>query len=251
MALVSDILTLLLAAYTVLVEPFLRTNFYRNLKKSLATDPHARLLYYRTQLLWEWSWVVLIIIIFIPRPQPLLQLGLIVPGLLGWVIMAALLLGVALSTWLIRRNPRLLQNMQHSLEPSAPLLPSNPQERKWFALTAITAGICEELLYRGFLLNFLALTFPGLDFLLASIISGIVYGLSRAYLGGRGILQNSLNGFSFAVVFFLSGNLISAVNSNQPVGIVGCLIPAMVFHALAELRTMFLWQPGPQVKKAK
>jgi membrane protease YdiL (CAAX protease family) len=251
MALFSDILTLLLAAYTVLVEPFLRTNFYRNLKKALTTDPNARLLFYRTQVLWEWSWVVLIIIIFIPRPQPLLQLGITMPGLLGWIIMAALLLGVALSTWLIRRNPRALQNMQRSLESSAVLLPSTAQERKWFAAGAITAGICEELLYRGFLLNFMAITFPGLDFLLASIISGIVYGLSRAYLGGRGILQNSLNGFSFAVVFFLSGNLISAVNSNQPVGLIGCLIPAMVFHALAELRTLFLWQPVSQKNKAK
>ena len=251
MVVISDILTLLLAAYTVLVEPFLRTNFYRNLKKTLTTDPNARLLYYRTQVLWEWSWVVLIIIIFIPRSQPFLQLGITLPGLLGWIIMAALLLGVVLSIWLIRGNPRAMQNMQRSLESSAVLLPSSPQERKWFAASAITAGICEELLYRGFLLNFLAITFPGLDFLLASIISGIIYGLSRAYLGGRGILQNSLNGFSFAVVFFLSGNLISAVNSNQPVGIIGCLIPAMVFHALAELRTLFLWQPVTQKKKVK
>ncbi len=251
MPLISDILTLLLAAYTVLVEPFLRTNFYRNLKKSLTKDTSARLLFYRTQVLWEWSWVVLIIIIFIPRPEPLLQLGITVPGLLGWIIMVGLLLGVALSTWLIRRSPGALQNMQRSLESSAVLLPSTSQERKWFAIAAITAGICEELLYRGFLLNFLAITFPGLDFLLASIISGIVYGLSHAYMGGRGILQNSLNGFSFAVVYFLSGNLLSVVSSTQPVGIVGSLIPAMVFHTLAELRTLFLWQPEPLKKKSR
>lgn len=251
MPLISDILTLLLAAYTVLVEPFLRTNFYRNLKKQINTDLKARLLYYRTQVLWEWSWVVILVIIFIPRPQPFQQLGITVPGLLGWIIMAALLLGVGLSILLIRRNPRALQNMQRSLESSAVLLPSTAQERKWFAAAAITGGICEELLYRGFLLNFLAIAIPGLDFLIASIISGVVYGLSRAYLGGRGILQNALNGFSFAIVFFLSGNLLSAVGSSQPVGLVGSLIPAMVFHALAELRTLFLWQPETQKKKSK
>jgi membrane protease YdiL (CAAX protease family) len=251
MLLFSDILTLLLAAYTVLVEPFLRTSFYRKLKKQISTDPNARLFYYRTQVLWEWSWVVILVIIFIPRPQPFQQLGITVPGLLGLIIMAALLLGVGLSILLIRRNPRALENMQRSLEYYAVLLPSTPQERKWFAAVAITGSICEELLYRGFLLNFLAIIFPGLDFLIASIISGIVYGLSRAYLGGRGILQNALNGFSFAVVFFLSGNLFSAVGSSQPVGFVGSLIPAMVFHALAELRTLFLWRPEAREKQSK
>ncbi len=251
MGYISDILTLLLAAYTVLVEPLLRTNLVRILKKRLNTEPNTRLLYYRTQMVWEWSWVVLIIIIFIPRPQPFTQLGLTVPGPLGWGIMAALLLGIGLSTVLPRRNPRALQNMQRNLEATTVMLPVTSLERKWYAVTAITAGICEELLYRGFLLNFIAITFPGLDFLIACIISGVVFGLSRAYLGGRGVFQSILNGFSFAVVYFLSGNLLSAIGGRPPVAFIGSVIPAMVFHTLAELRPLFLWQPDMKEKKAK
>lgn len=233
MAIVSFFLMQLLAAYTVLVEPFLRTNFYRNLKKQLNIDPSARLLFYRTQVLWEWSWVVVMAIIAIPFPQPLAWYGLTVPNQIGWIITAALLLGIGLSTFLLRRNPGALEAMQRSLEASAILLPSTSTERKWYAAAAVTAGICEELLYRGFLMRYLPTTFPGLDWLFAAILSGVIYGLSRAYQGYKGILQTALTGFSFGIVYVLSGSL----------------LPAMVFHILAELRNLMLWQPVDKKKK--
>jgi hypothetical protein len=239
----SFLLMQLMAAYTVLVEPFLRTNFYRMLKKQLNIDATARILFYRTQVLWEWSWVVVIAVIFIPNPEPLQRLGLVLPTPLGWIIMGALLLGIGLSTVLLRRNLGAMDRMRRSLEATSILLPSTPRERKWFAATAITTGICEELLYRGLLIYDLRILFPGLDWIFSAILSGIIYGLSRAFLGQKGILQTALNGFSFAIVYFLSGNLLSAITSNQPLAIAGSLLPAMVFHALAELRTLYLWQP--------
>jgi hypothetical protein len=51
----------------------------------------------------------------------------------------------------------------------------------------------------------------------------------------KGILQTALTGFSFAIVYFLSGSL----------------LPAMVFHILAELRTLILWQPENKKKKSR
>jgi membrane protease YdiL (CAAX protease family) len=231
----SFLLMQLLAAYTVLIEPFLRTNFYRNLKKQLNIDPSARILFYRTQVLWEWSWVVVLALIVIPFPQPLTWLGLTMPNKIGWIITAALLLGIGVSSVLLRRNPGAMEAMQRSLEASSVLLPSTPTERKWYAAAAITAGICEELLYRGFLMRYLPATFPMLDWLVVAILSGIIYGLSRAYQGFKGISQTALTGFSFAIVYYLGGSL----------------LPAMVFHVLAELRTLMLWQPPEEKKKKK
>jgi membrane protease YdiL (CAAX protease family) len=237
MGLISALLSQLLAAYTVLAEPFLRTNFYRNLKKQLKVDPSARILFYRTQVLWEWSWMVVLAVIVIPIPDPLNYLGLTLPNQIGWIILLALVLGVGLSTYLLRRSPGAMASMQRSLEASSVLLPSTQAERTWFAATAFTAGICEELLYRGFLMSYLPSNFSMLarQFVLISIISGIIYGLSRAYLGAKGIVTTALTGFSFAIVYALSGSL----------------LPAIVFHILAELRTLWLWQPQVTVKKAK
>jgi membrane protease YdiL (CAAX protease family) len=237
MGFISALLAQVLAAYTVLVEPFLRTNLYRNLKKQLTVDPSARLVFYRTQVLWEWSWMVVLAVIMIPIPHPLLYLGLTIPNQFGWIILFALLVGIVLSSYLIRRSPGATASMQRSMESSSILLPSMPAERNWFAATAVTAGICEELLYRGFLMSYLPSSFPMLarQFLLISIISGIIYGLSRAYLGIRGITTTALTGFSFAIVYALSGSL----------------VPAIVFHILAELRTLWLWQPEEKSKKSR
>ena len=237
MAFLSFLLMQLMAAYTVLVEPLLRTNFYRMLKKQLNIDPTARLLFYRTQVLWEWSWVVVLILIVNPIPEPLKWLGLVFPNQLGWIILLALLVGVVLSIFLLRRSPKALAAMRRSLESSSILLPSTPSERKWFAVSAITAGICEELLYRGFLMSYIPSNFPMFagQFIFISIISGLIYGLSRAYLGLKGIIQTALTGFSFAIVYFLSGSL----------------IPAMLVHTLVELRTLVLWQPEGKKKKSK
>jgi len=235
MAFASFIMMQFLAAYTVLVEPFLRTNFYRNLKKQLSIDPSARVLFYRTQVLWEWSWVVVLVVILIPIPEPLAWIGLTLPNPIGWIIMAALLVGIGLSVVLLRRNPGAMEAMQRNLEASAILLPATAAERKWYAIATVTAGICEELLYRGFLMRYTLSTFTGLNWILVAIISGIVYGLSRAYQGFRGISQTALTGFSFAVVYVLSGSL----------------IPAMIFHILAELRTLMLWHPVEKKKKQK
>jgi membrane protease YdiL (CAAX protease family) len=251
MAFFSFLLTQLMAAYTVLVEPFLRTNFYRMLKKQLNTAPDVRILYYRTQVLWEWSWVVVLVVITIPISQPLAWIGLALPNLYGWFILAALLLGVGLSIILLRRNPRALESMQHSIEASSIFLPTTPTERKWFVVAALTAGICEELLYRGFLTRYLSIYFPSFGFLVVSILSGIIYGLSRAYQGLRGILQTALTGFSYAIIFYLSGNLLSSFGTTPASGVIGSLLPVMVFHAAVDLRTLFLWTPGDKKKKTK
>ena len=227
MKFISDLLTQLLFAYTILVEPFVRTHFYRLLKKQVNSNPGARLLYYRTQVLWEWCWVVVLVLIVLPAPDRLAVLGLTLPNPLGWIILAALLLGIGLSIVLLKRNPGALERMRQSLAANSFLLPATGVERNWYAAAAITAGICEELLFRGFLILTLHFTFPSLDLVVISIISGLVYGLSRAYQGWKGILQTALTGFGYAVVFILGGSL----------------IPVIVVHALAELRNLVAWQP--------
>lgn len=234
MGLLLSFLPHMLFAYTVLVEPLLRINFYRAYKKQINIDTSARVLFYRTQVLWEWSWVIVLGIIVARASNPLTTLGLTLPAPIGWIIMAALLLGIGLSIVLIRRSPGAMASMQKSLESSAVLLPSTPTERKWFAATAITAGICEELLYRGFLIPYLHYNFKIQDWTIIAILSGIIYGLSRLYQGFKGFSQAALTGFAYTYVYLFSGSV----------------VPAIVFHILLELRTLLLWQPVEK-KKAR
>jgi len=140
----------------------------------------------------------------------------------------------ALSAFLIRRSPNALARMQRSLAGSSALLPTTPGERSWYTAVAVTAGICEELLYRGFFIYFLRTNLPMLnEILLLSLVSGIVYGLSRAYQGTRGILQTGIMGFAFGIVLFLSTSLLTA----------------MLFHFLVDILNLFFWPPQPDEKK--
>ena len=103
--------------------------------------------------------MVVLVVIVIPIPNPLEWLGLTVPNQFGWIILVALLFGVVLSTYLLKRSPGAMASMQRSLQASSVLLPANDAERRWFGIAAVTAGICEELLYRGFLMSYLPSNF--------------------------------------------------------------------------------------------
>jgi membrane protease YdiL (CAAX protease family) len=73
-----------------------------------------------------------------------------------------------------------------------------------FVPVAITAGVWEELLYRGFLIWFLA---PTTGLAGAVLISSAIFGLGHAYQGWRGVLTTALVGLIFAVLYVASGSL--------------------------------------------
>jgi uncharacterized protein len=78
------------------------------------------------------------------------------------------------------------------------ILPRNRAERGWFVAVAVTAGVCEEILYRGFLPWWIAgLTGSvGLGFGL----SAIVFGLGHAYQGRGGVIVTGLLGAGFGAI---------------------------------------------------
>jgi membrane protease YdiL (CAAX protease family) len=114
--------------------------------------------------------------------------------------------------------------LEVQLEPVAALLPRTPAERWVFALLALTAGICEEVLYRGFGLAALRWAAPGLGHPPLIAITAIAFGMAHLYQGGRGVALTGLAGA------YLAWIAISA----------GSLVPVMVLHAILDLRILGL-----------
>ena len=110
------------------------------------------------------------------------------------------------------------------------ILPISKSERWWFAAVGIGAGLSEELLYRGFLLYYLWVWLPGLDWTQRIIISSLIFGLAHLYHGWKGILGTTVYGFCFAWLYAGSGSL---------------LIP-MTIHAAVDLRILAILTPKPQ-----
>lgn len=87
----------------------------------------------------------------------------------------------------------------------------------YFAL-AITAGVCEEFIYRGFVMAvFLKL---GLAYWLTVLLSSIMFGLAHVYQGRSGVVGTSLLGIAFGASRVFMGGLLPAVAWHSTVDIV-------------------------------
>ena len=117
--------------------------------------------------------------------------------------------------------------------------PATQTERHWWVLVCITAGVCEETLFRGFMLHYLHVLPWTLNLTLALLISSLVFGLNHLYGGVGGVVGSAIGGFLFGLLFLLSGNL---------------LLP-VVLHALTDLRVLVILptiaEPGSAAKHSK
>jgi membrane protease YdiL (CAAX protease family) len=214
----------LLVAYLSLVLPLTGRARYRSLTRRAATDPEFRSAVYWSSILRQWLLTGLALIVLVgagarfgdlglsPRAQHLRE---IVPGLLAVTVLGA---GLGL---LLRRWPRARARV---LRPVAALLPVTTEERRLFVAVAITAGIAEEVLFRGFLLVYLTEVFPRLPLGAAMLVAAALFGLAHAYQGVLGVLLTGVAGYWLAGLYVLTGSL---------------LLPVIV-HALVDLRLLLV-----------
>jgi membrane protease YdiL (CAAX protease family) len=103
------------------------------------------------------------------------------------------------------------------------VLPRSPRERRRFAFGAITAGVTEEIKYRAFLIPYLAWVLPDHNWALAVLVSCVVFAAAHTYRGPKALVQVGVFGAFFAWVYLFFG-----------------LLPAIVFHALLDLRFLII-----------
>ena len=133
----------------------------------------------------------------------------LVPAVAGWQWLAigAGLAGVAflvLQMTSVLRSPEKLAQVREQTGALSGIAPQSAAERRVFALMAITAGICEEILFRGLLLAVLVAltgTWP------AVILSSAIFGLGHAYQGWKGVGKTGAAGLLLALLAVGSGSL--------------------------------------------
>jgi membrane protease YdiL (CAAX protease family) len=93
-----------------------------------------------------------------------------------------------------------------------------------FAMLAVTAGICEEVVFRGFGFAYVRFLWPGVTDGWLIVITSVVFGLAHLYQGPRGVLLTGLAGAVFASMTVETGSL----------------LPAIAVHAMVDLRILGL-----------
>ena len=86
------------------------------------------------------------------------------------------------------------------------ILPQAPRETRIFLVLAVTAGLCEEFLYRGFALA--AFGRAGLPGWARVGVSAVLFGLAHLYQGRGGLVSTTILGLLFGSVRLAVGSLI-------------------------------------------
>jgi len=89
------------------------------------------------------------------------------------------------------------------------LMPQKRSEMQLFVLgVSVSAGVCEELLFRGFLLNQLLEVMPVYA---AVIVSSLLFGLPHVYQGPMHILRTAALGVLMAVIYLVCDSIYVAI----------------------------------------
>ncbi len=106
-------------------------------------------------------------------------------------------------------------------------LPKTQKEFYWFKWLSLSAGICEEILYRGFLMWFIGSYFGVLP---AILLSSVAFGIAHSYQGFGNAAQTAIIGLWMAILFWLTGSIWVPMIAHFLVDVIG---GRMIYGVLA------------------
>ena len=237
------------AVYLVAGEPVAGHVLHRRFEGRLRTDPDARRSFYGRLLVLEWGLALLALVVWLSATGvDAAAVGLAwprSPGLPVLLLVAVVLLFVLASTRALRGGalnelpeprprPGRPSPGRHAEPPghaTLALLPRTAGERRLFTVVGLTAGICEEWLYRGFFLAVVAAVAGGLPSWLLVLVAGVAFGLAHAYQGRAGIALTGVLGGVMAVLYLGTGSLLLPVLLHAAIDLRFLLVPTRALPA--------------------
>ena len=203
-------------------------------------DAGARTRVYSITMAWEWLAAIFVAERWWVLARPWTALWLLPPR--GWRLLAgalAVLAGAALWRSQARALARLSAEKRAALRRRSghllALAPRTAAEYRRFVCLSVTAGICEELLYRGFLVWALQY-WIGLGW--AAAVSVILFGAAHAYQG-KDVVRPTVAGVVLQGIALLTQSI----------------LPGMLVHAMLDVMSgasghTLLRESGPAAQAA-
>ena len=187
--------------------------FYPLLQRATAAGSrNARARYHLIGSASLWVLAGCAIALVAPHPRPWSELRLDIPSPLRLAAGCALVIAYMALVLKQRRGliakPDRLRAMMRKHPSTEALIPHTPAEVKTFAVLSVSAGVGEEILYRGFLL-WLATTWIGLW--PAVLVTSALFGVAHAYLGPKHIVRVFIGGIVFCLLAIGSASLLPAI----------------------------------------
>lgn len=207
-------LTAALVVLAVTYAPVRAATNVEQLRRDLATDPDARVGFYRRAVaslpLVTGIYVIVVSVggetwrdAGISWDEPLRALLASVAGLAG----ALVLLGATAAAF----NKMRPDDVRRASDATKVLAPGSARERALWPFVALTAGVTEELVYRGLFVLHLHALVPSLRPGLLAVLSAVAFGLAHRYQGPFGVVSSGVLGLAFGVIAIVTGNVVVVV----------------------------------------
>jgi len=212
-----DLLYLALTAVLLLVDHFVLWPTF--LRRSQADSSRARLWLWSGWVIMLWTLVAAGVALWLFEARAWESLRFIT--LRGWRLWVAIGLALALAVVYARPAVRIARRKRPKrVKMAGPhaerLAPRTASELGLWVATSLSAGFCEEFIFRGYLI-WVFQWWLGLWG--AAALSVVVFALAHAYQGVKGILSTGIVGVLLTLVVLIFGSL----------------WPAIVLHALIDI----------------
>ena len=214
--------------FTLVYEPVIGYFGFKKFERRLVHNSNVRLKYYYNIMIGLWIPTIFIIFIILLTDLTLQDVGLTLPTLdtetLG-PIFTYIVLGVATIYFFLmlyyiityhvseKFRTKFIQskNSQMGDLSFASLLPVTMKEKKTWTYVSLTAGITEEIIYRGFLIFAIAYLFPDLSIWIVMLGASILFGLAHTYQGLGNVVRTTIIGYFFSILYIGIGSILPII----------------------------------------
>lgn len=188
----------------------------------------VRIKFYRECILYGWIPVGIILVFVALTPLSMYDIGIRRINMSNMVWLNTISLGVFLVIAIVlsyqtvkyllseeyRRQlaEQVKNSQQNHYEKTIDLLiPRSVKEKKYFFLVSLTAGICEEIVWRGAMLFLLKDIFPAMHIVGCVLIASAMFGLCHFYQGINGVIKTEIAGFFFMILYLVTDSVLLGI----------------------------------------
>lgn len=199
-------------------------------KRAVIAGHKTKLRMYQETMVYLWFPTVTLLALVLMQVVRISDIGLYWrSSMANWVgacLVMCLFVYLVLGVYKTKSNSQNNEELRNTMKTHSWMMPASRCELTWFTFgVSMSAGICEELLFRGFLLS----VFSDYIGLFASLIlSSFLFGLCHIYQGWLNAIRAGIYGLVFSGIYILTDSLLIVIILHAMLdiysGIIGYLI---------------------------
>ena len=194
----------------------------KKLKKSIADgDNNKKIKFYHETIFWSWIPVILILLLLLISGISVDSIGIKwihidTSSLSKWVVYPVIgfyffyLLYYIYLIIIFKSNKDSRAKAAKRIPNFRWIFPITSKEKSAWSLLSISAGITEEIVYRGYLFYALAIVFPNLSLIHILFITVLIFGIGHIYLGME-VIKATILGLIFGIFYIVFDSVIPVI----------------------------------------